>query len=158
MKTTELGPPPASAIGLAVYRTLLRLYPAAFRRAFGADMTEDFEEASLEAWMQDRWRGMLSLWFFTCADLMRTVPLQWLRSRTLIVSGLGLIFATSCAAAVGILDARVPYMIRSSSPERDGILLLILAATVVVVIAATIIFSQVFLRPALNGQARSRRV
>jgi hypothetical protein len=158
MKTTEPTPRRVTAIGSAVYRVLLGLYPPAFHREFASDMTQDFEEASQEAWTNRRWRGVVSLWYFTCANVVCTVPIQWLRSRTLVVGGLALMIATSCAASVGVLDRRVPYTLRSSSRERDGVLLLILAATVVVVIAATIIFSLVFLRPALHGRARARRV
>jgi hypothetical protein len=149
---------PLVAIGLALYKALLGLYPRAFRREFASDMIQDFEEAGHEAWINDGWRGVLSLWLFAGADIVRSVPMQWLRSGTVIVTGLALTIATSCAAAVGILDPRVPYTMRPSSPERDELLLLVLATTIVVVIAATIVFSLMFLRPALNRHAGRRRV
>lgn len=149
---------PVIAVGLTLYRALLGLYPHAFRRAFAFDMIQDFEEASRETWMHDRWRGVLSLWLFTSADVVRGVALQWVRSSTLVFSAIAVMSAASCAAAVGVLDPRVPYTMRSSSPERDGLLLLILATTIVVLIAATVIFTLMFLRPVLNRNAGRRRV
>jgi hypothetical protein len=145
-------------VGLTVYKALLGLYPRAFRRAFVFDMIQDFEDASQEAWQDGRWKGVLSLWLFTGGDVLRTLPIQWVRSGTLIFSGLALMSAASCAAAVGALDPRVPYVLRPSTPERDGVLLLILVTTTVVVIAATVIFSLMFLRPVLNRSAGRRRV
>ena len=158
MRSTKPARRPETAIGVALYRALLSLYPRAFRREFASDMAQDFEEASQEAWTNGRWRDVLSLWIFTGADLVRSVPIQWLRGGTLIVTGLALTIATSGAAAVQMLDPRVPYTMRSGSAERDGVLLLILVATIMVVIAATIIFSLVFLSPALKRRAGRRRV
>jgi hypothetical protein len=149
---------PVIAIGSALYKALLALYPRAFRREFASDMIQDFDEASHEAWTNDRWRGVLSLWLFAGANVARSVPMQWLRSGRLLVTGLALVTATSCVAVVGVIDPRVPYTMTSSNPERDGLLMLILVTTVVVIIAATIIFSLMFLRPALNRHAGRRRV
>ncbi len=149
---------PVTAISSAVYTALLALYPPAFRREFASDMIQDFEDASHEAWDNDSWKGVLSLWVFTSADVARNVPAQWLRSGTLIVTALALMSTAACAAAVGMLDLRVPYTMRSSSPERDVVLLLILTTTIVVIIAATVIFSLIFLRPALTRHAGRRRV
>ena len=149
---------PPTAIGVAIYRALLVLYPRAFHREFASDMIQDFEEASHEAWTNDGWRGVVSLWWFTGADVARGVLLQWVRSGTLIVTGCALMIATSCVAAVGMIDPRVPYTMAHSSAERDGLLLLILATTVVVLVAAILIFSLMFLRPVLNRSAGRRRV
>ena len=149
---------PVTAIGSAVYRALLALYPPAFRREFASDMIQDFEEASHEAWTNTGWRGLLSFAFFAGADVARSVLMQWLRSGRLLVTGLALVTATSCVAVVGVIDPRVPYTMTSSSPERDGLLVLILVTTVVVIIAATVIFSLIFLRPALTRHAGRRRV
>lgn len=148
---------PAIAIGVAIYKALLALYPPAFRREFASDMIQDFEDASHEAWANDHWRGMLLLWVSTSVDVVRNVPAQWLRSGTLIVTALALVTATSCVA-VGLLDLRVRYTMTPSSPERDVLLLLILATTIVVLIAATMVFSLMFLRRALNRHGGRRRV
>jgi hypothetical protein len=149
---------PLASIGVAVYTALLGLYPRAFRREFASDMIQDFEDASHDAWANDRWKGVLSLWVFTSADVARSALMQWLRSGRLLVTGLALVTATSCVAVVGVIDPRVPYTLTSSSPERDGLLVLILITTVVVIIAATVIFSLIFLRPALDRHAGRRRV
>jgi hypothetical protein len=141
-----------------LYKALLGLYPSAFRREFASDMIQDFEEASHEAWTNTGWRGLLSFAFFTAADVARSVLMQWLRSGRLLVMGLAFAIAAACATIIGMLDLRVPYIIRPSSPERDGVLMLILVTTIIVVIAATIVFSVMFLRPVLNRNAGRRRV
>ena len=150
--------PSAPAAGLTLYGLLLRLYPAAFRREFGSDMVQDFADISHEAWANEGWRGLLSLWLLTSADLARSVPIQWLRSGTLIIGALALAGAACSAAAVAILAPRVPYRIAFNGLHGDELLLVILATTLVVLIAATIIFSLLFLRPSLNRSARVRRV
>jgi hypothetical protein len=145
-------------IGVALYKTLLALYPCAFRRQFAFDMIHDFEDASREAFAKDRWRGVMSLYLFIGADVLRSLPLQWLRSGALIITLVALVSAAFCAVVLSVLDLRVPYTMSTSSPERDGVLLLIVATTILVVIAATIVFSLMFLRPAFTRHAGRRRV
>ena len=145
-------------LGVAIYEALLGLYPRAFRKEFGFDMIQDFEEASEEAWQNERWWGLVCLWVFTGADVIRTAPLQWIRSGTLVFSVLAVISAASCAAVVEVVTPRVAYQIQPGSAEREGVLVLILVTTVVVLVAATVIFSLVFLRPVLNRSTGRRRV
>ena len=147
-----------TAVGVTLYKALLALYPRAFRREFAFDMIQDFEEANREAWMENRWRGILSLWLLSGADVVRGVTVQWIRSSTLVFSAIAVMSAASCAAAVGALDPRVPFTMRASSPERDELLLLILATTVVVLITAVVVFSLMFLRPVLSRNAGRHRV
>jgi hypothetical protein len=149
---------PPTGIGLMVYRALLALYPRTFRRAFGFDMTQDFEEASEEAWQNERWRGLVCFWLFTGADVIRTAPLQWIRNGTLAFSVFAVLSAASCAALVEVVTPRVAYQVQPGSAEREGVLVLILVTTVVVLIAATVIFSLLFLRPVLNRSAGRHRV
>jgi hypothetical protein len=141
-----------------VYETLLRLYPPAFRREFASDMAQDFDDARREAWAKDGWRGLLSLWLFTTADLVRSLPMQWLRSGAFIVVALALASATCSAAAVAILAPRVTFRMRFTGVHGDELLLVIVATTLVVLIAMTIVFSWLFVRPTLNRSARVRRV
>lgn len=150
--------PSITDISVAIYKTLLALYPRDFRREFASDMIHDFEDASHSAWTKDRWRGVMLLWLFTVADVLRNIPLQWVRSGTLIITAVALGFVTFCAAVVSMLDLRVPYTSRPGSPERDGVLLLVLGTTIVVVITATIVFSLMFLRSAFTRHAGRRRV
>ena len=143
---------------MTVYGTLLRLYPPAFRREFASDMAQDFDDSSRQAWANEGWRGLLSLWLFTSADLVRSVPMQWLRSGALIVGALALASAACSAAAVAILAPRVTYRVRFADVHGDELLLVIVATTLVVLIATTIVFSWLFVRPTLNRSARVRRV
>ena len=156
--TRETAMPLLASISVAMYKVLLALYPGAFRRQFAADMVEDFDEATREAWANDQWRGVLSVWLFVCADVLRNVPVEWLRSGSLIIAAIAVVSATFCAAVVSTLDLRVPYTMNSSSPEREGVLVLILATTILVIIAATVVFSLMFLRPACTRHAGRRRV
>jgi hypothetical protein len=156
MTLTFMRPP--TRIGLMVYGALLAFYPRTFRREFAFDMIQDFEEASEEAWENTRWRGLVCLWLLTGADVIRSAPLQWVRSGTLVFSALAVISAASCAAVVEVVTPRVAFQVQPGSAEREGVLVLILVTTVVVLIAATVIFSLLFLRPVVNRNAGRRRV
>ena len=61
-----------SSIPDAVYRALLRLYPARFQEEFAADMALDFADASDEGWMQRGWCGLMAVWVGTSRDLVRS--------------------------------------------------------------------------------------
>ena len=158
MMTPHAPMQPLTRFGVGIYRALLGLYPRAFRREFAFDMIQDFEEASEEVWQNERWKGLMWLWVFTGADVIRTAPLQWVRNGTLVFGVFAVISAASCAAVVEVLTSRVAYQMQPSSPEREGVLVLIVVTTVVVLVAATVIFSLVFLRPVLGRSAGRRRV
>jgi hypothetical protein len=53
--------------GSAVYAALIRLYPAEFRRDYGADLVQCFEDLAND-------RGRVSAWARTSLDLAITVP------------------------------------------------------------------------------------
>lgn len=42
-------------IATPVYRTLVYLYPSAFRRQFASEMVSDFSDATSEAWYDGGW-------------------------------------------------------------------------------------------------------
>ena len=67
------------AASLRLYRLLLWLYPAAFRRAWGADMAQVFGDLCAQAWRQ---RGLLALWTATLADLAASLPREHLARAT----------------------------------------------------------------------------
>lgn len=57
---------------LALYRHLLRLYPAGFRRDVGAEMLEVFCENCRDREQQRGWHGVLCLWPSILMDVVRT--------------------------------------------------------------------------------------
>jgi hypothetical protein len=59
-------------LSLVLYRTLLVAYPAAFRRAYGAQMLQVFRDRCRQATQAQGRRGLLALWVPTLADLFRT--------------------------------------------------------------------------------------
>lgn len=50
-----------SSVADAVYRALLRLYPARFQEEFAPDMALDFADASDDAWLRSRWPGLIAV-------------------------------------------------------------------------------------------------
>jgi hypothetical protein len=62
------------------YRAFLHLYPSAFRREFGDEITADFDDATEEAWRANGLRGVLSVWLLAGADVARAALLQWCRT------------------------------------------------------------------------------
>jgi putative ABC transport system permease protein len=58
----------------ALYRVLLRAYPASFRKRFAADMAADFATLVVE-------RGCWSAWHLVARDLIRSVPRLHLEAR-----------------------------------------------------------------------------
>jgi hypothetical protein len=55
-----------------IYAALLRLYPSAFRAAYGQQMRLTFRDASRSAYQRSGARGLLRLWPPTLLDLLRT--------------------------------------------------------------------------------------
>ncbi|HEV7128293.1 MAG TPA: Clp protease N-terminal domain-containing protein [Ktedonobacterales bacterium] len=62
------------ALALLVYRLLLRVYPDAFQRAWGADMAQVFGDACREAARCRGLRGVLGVWLATLVDWALSLP------------------------------------------------------------------------------------
>lgn len=140
-----------SATGF-IYRALLLLYPAQFRKEFGSDMALDFADASDEAWQQSGWAGVLALWSRVAADFTGSVAVQWVRTGVPLVALLAMSGAVLSASAALRITPKMTSLFVAQLSERDteiGVLML-MAATVFLIIAATIIFSLCFLRPFLR--------
>jgi predicted permease len=59
---------------ISLYRTLLRCYPAPFRREYGAEMVWAFAEQVREARRRGGWSAETSIWLKTLFDLLLTAP------------------------------------------------------------------------------------
>jgi hypothetical protein len=143
-----------SSIPDAVYRALLRFYPARFQEEFAADMALDFADASDDGWRERGWRGLLAVWWRTSRDLVRSLSAQWLRTGRPLAAlvGGGLVVATMATVSQPLPDR--PLFSDLSPDDRELGVLILLVACLLVVIAATIIFSLWFLRPLLYRDRR----
>jgi hypothetical protein len=80
-----------------VYRVLLHLFPAAFRRQFIADMSADFDDGYTDATR----KGPIAVASFilrSYLDLAISLPAQWLRVDSVVIAGL----TTSVALAIWV--------------------------------------------------------
>ncbi|OHB85524.1 MAG: hypothetical protein A2V98_17410 [Planctomycetes bacterium RBG_16_64_12] len=65
-------------VSVRMYRTLLRAYPAAFRRRYGMEMTQVFRDMAKAAARRRGALGLIALWFRVVPDLVLTVAVeQW---------------------------------------------------------------------------------
>lgn len=67
------------ARGERVYRGLLRLYPARFRRRFGEDMVQLFQDRLRDARSERSPGGLVRAWMAVLGDVAVTAPLEHLR-------------------------------------------------------------------------------
>lgn len=146
-----------SSVADIVYRTLLRLYPVRFQEEFASDMALDFADASEEAWLAERWTGLLQVWLRTGADLARSLTLQWMRTHIPLIAIVSIVIALSTASVAQTLIPKEPFFVNLQPHDRDLAALMLLTACVVLVIASTIIFTLWFLRPLLYRGSQRRR-
>jgi hypothetical protein len=78
-----------------VYRMLLRLYPAEFRRRYQDELEEDFEALCLEARAAGDRRALLRCYLDAGADLAISLPREWVRTPWLPAIGLAAVIATA---------------------------------------------------------------
>lgn len=71
---------------VALYRLLLRAYPAGFRQEYGALMVQLFRDDCLDVIQQNRSSNLLALWIDTCFDLARSSIKEHLRRGSQIPS------------------------------------------------------------------------
>lgn len=124
--------------GLSMYSALTRLYPAGFRREFGSDLVQHFDDLSQS-------RGPSAAWRRTALDLLVTVPRYRLESvmstrsssLTLFLGPIALAVAGAASilsgivplaglvlvlAGVGLLAARrsnIAHSLRTPAPDRN---------------------------------------
>jgi hypothetical protein len=63
-----------------LYESLVRVYPASFRRKFGGEMVLVFRDLTEEAWRRRGRIGLLIVWFRVMADLVRSAPKEHVSS------------------------------------------------------------------------------
>lgn len=87
---------------MALYRRLLLLYPAEFRRDVGAEMLKDFFQMCLHRVQQRGWRGILCLWPSILTDLLRTALAERFLGR-IAITRLWVIRACGCLTMIGAM-------------------------------------------------------
>ncbi len=127
-----------------LYRALLYLYPGSFRIEFGEEMACDFEEAMSDAWTLRGWIGVLVIWTFVAADLMRTIAIQWLRSGVPAVVAMAATWTISCCVLIAqqrLPQRDTPLLVPPRTADQEMQFMLLASAVVVLLIAATVLLA-----------------
>src|SRR5438445_5197046 len=84
-----------------IYRSLLLLYPRAFRQVYGAHMVQVFGERLREERAVSGGRANISVWFRTLVDLFEFAPLQrFVRPMSRLVA-FGMLFVLIISVVIG---------------------------------------------------------
>jgi uncharacterized BrkB/YihY/UPF0761 family membrane protein len=141
-----------------VYRALVYLYPAAFRRQFASEMASDFRDAMCEAWHEGGWLIVTRLWIHVGRDLLRTAAVQWFRNGTSMVFVLSAAAAAVCGFTITQTLQR-PFQPAALSPvDQDKVVLLFLATLVILLTVIVILFTVSFWLRVPRRSRPARRV
>jgi hypothetical protein len=118
---------------------MLCLYPPSFRRQFADEMTDDFQQATEEAWASG-FVGVLVLWTRVARDFFGSLAYQWLRSG--LAGGALIPAAFSLLVTVLLHTAPRPTLAprpRNYDPQMNEMVLVM--AVVVLIVAATVVIT-----------------
>ena len=118
---------------------MLCLYPPSFRRQFADEMTDDFQQATEEAWASG-FVDVLMLWTRVARDFFGSLAYQWLRSG--IAGGALIPGAFSVLVTVLLHTAPRPQLAprpRNYDPQMNEMVLVM--AVVVLIVAATVVIT-----------------
>ena len=139
------------------YRWLLTLYPHEFRQTFGDELEADFAEARREAAAGGP-VALARLWIGVLADLIISVPRQWLRTPWLaVLSAAALVASAVFYYVVGRVYQARSFAAAAATPESPqllalmGLMVLIPIVAVILIGAASEFFS-------IRSPRRRRRV
>ena len=131
---------------VALYRLALHVYPAAFRRSFGAELVRDMELATGERWQAEGWPGLVGLWGRTLADLAVSAPAQWARAGWPVSTWL-IGAATAATLAVAWRVHRAAWNMVYGGGDHEIAVLLVAVSAVLVVVVCTLTFTMWIVRP-----------
>jgi hypothetical protein len=126
------------------YRAGLRLCPPAFRREYGDQMQQDFEDACREAADTG---GMGRLRLQMGLDLIRTLTVQWIRSGWPVIMLLSVLPMLGALAGLARLVDRANFVIPENLPDSEAIGLVLIATITVFLVATTIVLTLWATRP-----------
>jgi hypothetical protein len=141
-----------------IYRTLLRLYPHDFRRAYADELEGDFAEQCREALAEGGRRALIGCWFHNAVDLLWSIPREWLRTAWVPV------VAAAALIAVGVFYYAVGriYRVRSfhsvTQPPESPELLLLMGLMVLIPVAGMILIAAATRFASSRGRRTRRRV
>jgi hypothetical protein len=80
-----------------LYRLMARLYPEEIRRRWEPEMADTFALQIADALRQDRWTGVIAVWYYALAELfLIALPRQLARAALLVpvaaLAGAGAVF------------------------------------------------------------------
>src|SRR5688572_1380245 len=112
-----------------LYRAALSLFPAAFRREHGAEMARDFDQARQEV---DSARAFWLLRACIVIDLVRTLAVQWIRTRLPIIAAASLLLSIALAEALAAIARRASIRMPVGIENEDEVVVLFMAQISVV--------------------------
>lgn len=131
---------------IVLYRLALRLYPAAFRNEFGAELLRDIEIASEESWRARRWRGLVEMWARTIVDLTLSIVVQRTRAGWPVVTWMiGAVTAATLIVAWHIY--RGAWDLVGLRGDHEVAVLLVAVSAVLLVVVCTLTFTMWLVRP-----------
>src|SRR4029079_14873344 len=83
-----------------IYRSLLLVYPRAFRQVYGADMVQVFGDRLRGERQRNGRRASLRTWFLTLLDLFKTAPLQRMEKKMTRQAAFAFLFALALGTVV----------------------------------------------------------
>ena len=138
-------------IDARIYRASLYLYPPQFRREFAEEMTRDFSEAKMEA--QAAQGGLFAFRARLCADLIKTVFLQWARTGLPVIALISSIVPLYTATLLARLSQSAPVSI-PTEPDAEMLAMVLLVTVVLLIVASTILMTVLFVHPRLKRRPR----
>jgi hypothetical protein len=121
-----------------LYRAVLLLCPAGFRRDHGDEMVRDFDEARGEAAAL----GPAALWLLRLAiglDLVRTCAIQWRRTGLPAIGLAAVLLPLAIVEGLAAVARHAAFSLPVSHPQDDEVLSLLLIAVVCAMVIATTI-------------------
>ncbi len=70
------GSPRSLKISVRLYRWLIKVYPASFRRAYGTEMTQVFHDLAGDAWRQRGVVGLMKVWLRLVPDVVSSLAVE----------------------------------------------------------------------------------
>ena len=135
-----------------LYRTALYLYPPRFRREFAEEMRRDFEEATFEAHAERS--SLLAFRTRICADLVKTVLLQWARTGLPAIALVATVVPIVTATLLARLSQATPMVIPTENPNEEVVALVLLFMVVLLIVITTILLTVLVVHPRLKRRAR----
>ena len=105
--------PPAVALSISLYDTLLMAYPTGFRHGYGPHMAQVFRDCLLRSYRQDGLPGMLNLWTLILIDYAKSLVEEHLqkgihisKSNFIRLSGWALVLGAITFVTVELISLR----------------------------------------------------